>query len=325
MNTHLKLSLLAICCGFSTTSFAQLPLKSHVYEDKTTPNQFYVATGDNSQTNFARGCVAEINAVQKFSLAGADKSALYESEDKRNACKKQFQQTVPDGVGDFSFGSFNGGFEAEINAIQYNLYYSTTQYIPFYLFFTAKSEDKENNKEQLSSKLLGTNSGLLNIKFADDVYQFGLNGDGEGVCDFAGSPAGFGGCFINFQAGAKLLEYKDTDGKTKQLGAGYASVQFTAELPITKVNPVTKEGRLVGALGFSAYYANTDDVKHLFPELKDNDVGKVQDLKKAYASVDAGILFTISNQFSAKFSVSHPLVNDDAFETITKFSFTWTP
>ena len=217
-----------------------------------------------------------------------------------------------------------GGLEAEVNAVRYNLHYSTNQSIPFYLFFTAKSEKSDDSSEGVSSKFLGADSGLLNFKFADDLTRFDGN-NGNGLCDFKGDTNGFGGCYLNWQLGGKLLDYKDDKGKDKQMGAFYFSLQGVIDFAITEGTSLTKAGRLVGAIGLSGYYANTDDVKHLFPEFEDNDVGKVDDLKKWYASVDAGLYFTISDTFSAKASVSHPLVNEDVFDTIVKFNVTWTP
>jgi hypothetical protein len=301
---HLTLIYLAF---FSSLSFAQLPDQSRIYYDE--------------------------GKIKRYEAESFKKDI---SDLKLNGCKNDtcanITSNIPEGFGGLSFGSFNGGAQAKATLARYNIHYSAKGKLPLYILATTPiaNDTSDNN---VSSSLLGTNSGLLNIKIADDTLTFySLSGDGEGICDFRGpsSPNGNnlgGGCYLNNPAGIPLVDYIDENGKSKQLGSFYASSQLSFEFMISKLsnNKLSKAGRIAGGIGISGYYANTDKVNHLFPKLKDTDEFKVEDLNKWYASIDAGITFTIDEEFSITATASYPLVNDKAFDTVTSIDFTWSP
>ena len=120
-----------------------------------------------------------------------------------------------------------------------------------------------------------------------------------------------------------MVEYTKPDGSTDNLIAGYTSIQFSFDFPITQEG--TRAGRLVGAAGLSAYYANTSKIQNLFPEFSDSNVGKVKELKKFYASFDAGLKFTITNVVDINLKTTIPLTNRDVFDNQLSISVTWKP
>jgi hypothetical protein len=232
---------------------------------------------------------------------------------------------VKEGFGSFSLGSFGGGVDAQVNLVRYNIHYSTNGSIPFYILGTAQATEAQG-VEKINQSIIGQDSGLVNFKLATDWnIGEGENGNGNGICDFKGAVATLkGGCWANLQGGVKLLEYMDENDKTKNLGSFYMSGMLTMEFPISDAS-MTRAGRLISGVGFSGYYANTDKISHLYPEFTDGVVGNVADLKDWYASLDAGLTLTIDDQFSVKWTISKPFVNDKAFETVSSFSITWQP
>jgi hypothetical protein len=232
---------------------------------------------------------------------------------------------IPTGFGNMSFGSFNGGAEAKATLFRYNLHYSSRGFIPFYILATTTAGGNLDS-DSVKTNLFGTNSGLLNFKFADDVYTFNAKKKG-GICNFDENPFLSGGCYLNYQLGAKMIGYTKEGGGTGNFVAGYTSIQLAIDLPITQLTAGTfsRAGRLVAAAGFSAYYANTDKVQNLFPEFQDNAVGKVDDLKSSYASFDAGLKFTLTDVVDVSLSSSFPLTNKDIFDNQVSISVTWAP
>ncbi len=233
---------------------------------------------------------------------------------------------VQQGFGGFSLGSFGGGVDTKITFVRYNLHYSTNGSIPFYIMGTAQASDTQG-ADKVNQGVLGQNTGLVNFKFASDwnIGERWGKPNGNGFCDFTGADETLkGGCWANLQGGVKLVEYTDENEKTKNLGSIYVSGMLSMELPISDAS-LTRAGRLIAGLGLSGYYANTDKIAHLYPEFVDGEVGNVADLKEWYASVDAGFTFTIDKEFSVKYRLSKPLVNDEAFETISSISLTWQP
>lgn len=232
---------------------------------------------------------------------------------------------IPTGFGGLSFGSFNGGAEAKATLLRYNIHYSSRGFIPFYILATTTAGNNLD-ADNVKTNLFGTNSGLLNFKMADDVYTFNAHKK-NGFCNFVDNPFLSGGCYLNYQLGAKMIGYTDENGKTDNLVAGYSSIQFAVDLPITqtKANVFSRAGRLVAALGLSAYYANTEKVQNLFPEFKDSEFGKVEGLNEFYSSVDAGVKFTLTNVVDINLSASFPLVNKKVYDNNVSISIVWYP
>ncbi|MDX2370475.1 MAG: hypothetical protein QNK36_19070 [Colwellia sp.] len=240
----------------------------------------------------------------------------------------QVESVIPEGFGGLSFGSFGGGAEAKATLVRYNLFYSTFGSIPLYIMASTPVANDDSSIDHLNASLLGTDSGLINIKIADDVYTFNGNGkaNGNGLCDFTGATDNLqGGCYLNSQAGIKMIEFTDDKGKSKQLGSFYTSIQLSFDFPISEEDGLTRAGRLAGGVGLSGYYANTDDIQSLYPEFKDTATNTVDELDKWYASFDASLMFAIDKEFSITASVSVPLVNDDVFDTVAGVQFQWAP
>ena len=360
--------LILLAISFSTATFGQMPLKSRIYKTgvDTEGNSLYMRYEASKQKvmenlanpalDFADKCKRGEKTIPAKAAIPAKpavqaKAAVYNNGTLVTAAQPgiaaapakpavvsrqekciEVSSEIPQGFGGLSLGSFGGGTEATATLLQYNIHYSTLGYIPIYfLASTPIAEDVTN--ESINHSLLGSNTGLLNIKLSDDFYTFFKeknSGKGEWICDFSGeeiNPNLQGGCYINTQVGLKLVEYRDENNKSKQLGAVYTSIQFSFDFPISQLveGKFSKAGRLVGGLGFSGYYANTDDIVHLFPELHDTNGVQVSDLDKLYASFDMGMNFTIDEEFSLEASVSVPLVNDDIFDTVTSIRFTWAP
>ncbi|GAB58271.1 hypothetical protein [Rheinheimera nanhaiensis] len=305
-----KLLIYTLLISASPYAFSQTPLSSRLYLD--------------SQDNVIR---YEAN-IHSYGLKGkSSASELLSTLGITTACTKdkcaQASDKIPQGFGNLSLTSFSGGAEAQINLIRYNLHYSAHGYLPLYLIVNA-STDASFNLDTLNNSLLGTDTGLVNFKIADDTYTFNQD-DGHGICDFKGSGSSannlHGGCYINLQAGVKLLNYQNELEVDKRMAAFYSSAQFAFEFPITESTEIKKAGRLVGTLGLSGYYANTAKASSLFPELVENE----DKLDKAYASFDAGFNLVIDEQFSITAKFSHPLNNKELLDSVTSVSFTWAP
>lgn len=293
-----------VCLSVSFSPLAQLPNESRIFKN-------------------SEGVIKRYEAAQLKSNSDIDGLGLNEDCDSDSDDCAQLSYLIPEGFGGVSLGSFSGGTQVELTLLRYNIHYSKNGRIPFYLLATTPLAGQVDVDTSISS-LLGTDSGLLNLKIADDVITlFSEEGNGDGLCDFKGASDSNlqGGCYINTQMGIKLVEYLGDTGKSKQMGAFYASTQFSFEFPISDESGLTRAGRLAGGLGFSGYYANTDNVKHLFPELADTEGVQVKDLKKFYASFDAGLTFTVTEQFTITASYVKPLVNDDAFDDVVTLSF----
>lgn len=332
----MKYLIMLLAISFCSASYGQMPNKSRVYK---------VSTDKDGVPRFARyeaslktkGGMKELGDkayldVENECKDGVKKITDTESEATTEKPCAEIVDNVPQGFGGLAIGAFDGGTEATATLVQYNIHYGTYGSIPLYLLTTLPVAE-DVSKRSVKNSLLGTNSGLINIKLADDFFTFNKDkskGDGYGFCDFAKSPLDSnlqGGCYMNTQLGMKVVEYKDENDKSKQLGAIYTSIQFSFDFPISQVvgDKLTKAGRLAGGVGVSGYYANTDDVEHLFPKLHNSDGVKIADLDNAYASFDAGVIFTIDDEFSLEANVSIPLINDEVFDTVASIKFTWAP
>lgn len=302
---HMKHIIILFTLFITTFAFAQMPNQSRVYPVKDGLVR-YEAEQDNLGL----------------------KAMAFDDQCKSKTTCAILKDSIPEGFGGLSFGSFDGGTEARATLYRYNIHYSTTGKIPFYLLATATPTNSEENKlGKLNNHLLGTDSGLINFKIADDFFTFNEEGgDGKGLCDFQNAQKNLGGgCYLNTQAGVKLIDYQDESGKSKYLAALYASTQISFDFAISKEanESIQRAGRLVGAFGLSGYYANTDKVSNLFPEFQSVDGMDVNKLEKLYASFDAGLTLTIDEEFSIEASFSKPLINDDRFDTVTKISLNW--
>jgi hypothetical protein len=341
-------------CLITTAAFAQDPLESRFYKTKSATGvdtveryeanldldvkilKLYVERDANDKIV---GCqktdgTAITTDAQLDAAATVNDYKLFTTISTEDITCDSFVQTgssklinlIPTGFGNVSFGSFNGGAEAKATLLRYNLHYSSRGYIPFYILATTTAGGNLDT-DNLKTNLFGTNSGLLNFKFADDIYTFNAKKK-NGFCNFDENPFIAGGCYLNYQLGAKMLGYTKENGSTGNLVAGYTSIQLAIDLPITTqttAGSFSRAGRLVAAAGFSAYYANTDKIQSLFPEFQDNVVGNVSDLKKSYASFDAGLKFTLTDVVDVNLSANFPLTNKDIFDNQVSVSVTWAP
>lgn len=336
--------LILVLTIMSGVVFAQNPLESRVYKvgkgsikyeanlklDFETFKYYVDKDGNGNPVNCKH--VKGGKFIKKFSTFDEIKT-VYKNYSFVNSLEniqcanfaKDTQEKIPTGFGNLSFGSFNGGAEAKATLLRYNIHYSSRGYIPFYLLATTTAGDNIN-PDNVKTNLFGTDSGLLNFKLADDVITFNKYNQ-SGICNFDANQFLSGGCYLNYQLGVKMVEYTNEDGSTDDLIAGYTSIQFAVDLPITKVSDkaFARAGRLIAAAGLSAYYANTDKVQNLFPEFKDNNVGKVDDLKEFYASFDAGLKFTLTDVLDINVKATMPLTNRDVFDNQIHVSFSWTP
>lgn len=299
-------SLIILPIFLPVISYAQLPDQTRIYSKGGTYVRYEATAIEGSR-------VEEMGFIKDgYCQAG---------------CAK-LKAAIPEGFGGLVIGTSSGGAEARANLFRYNIHYSANGSLPLYILATTPIAD-DNSKDTANKSLLGTDSGLLNIKIADDTLTFNKeDGDGEGVCDFANGQGNLiGGCYLNTQVGIKFIDYLNDEGKSKQLASFYTSAQLSFEFPVSElsISQLTRAGRLAGGFGVSGYYANTDKVEHLFPEFQDTENAKVVGLKKWYASFDAGLSLTIDKQFSISATISKPLVNDDSFETITSINLNWIP
>jgi hypothetical protein len=323
---------------FSTSAAAQKPLQSRVYivsdagkveryeanlkldSDMT---ELYLASVDINTCTKVNDPTSKLNSsvLVQAEVAAFDNTLKNVDCKLKNNLSHDISDDIPTGFGDLSFGSFNGGTQVEATLLRYNLHYSSSGAIPFYILATTAAGGNID-PENVKTNLVGTDGGLLNFKFADDVVTF--NGKRKnGFCNFTSNDLLSGGCYLNYQLGAKMVEYTNEDGTTDSLFAGYTSIQLAFDFPITQDG--SRAGRLVGAAGLSAYYANTEKVQFLFPEFSDSATGNVADLDKYYASFDVGLKFTISNVVDINVKSSIPLSNRDVFSNQTSISVSWRP
>lgn len=305
-----KFLLASLLINIAPNALSQTPLSSRLYLNEDGKVFRYEANLRSYELKDSE------KGIKSLDVLGTDESCTNDN----NGCAEA-KIKIPQGFGNLALTSFSGGTEARINLVRYNLNYSTNGYLPIYLLVNPTT-DVEFTRETLNNSLLGTDTGLVNFKIADDTYTFKQN-DGNGVCDFRDEDTKnlHGGCYVNLQAGVKLLNYKSPQDENKRTAAFYSSAQFAFEFPITEPTNLTKTGRLIGTFGLSGYYANTAKASSLFPELTENQ----SKLNKAYASFDAGINLVIDDQFSVTATFSHPLNNKELLDSVTSVSFTWTP
>lgn len=342
--------LLALVPVFSIIpAHAQLPLESRIYMKDGTAYRYFIDDKDVAAAEralsqqLAEEATAPLNEqLQEFrkieaqqpltAQESAAEAALHEQIEKaRDDAKKEadeaYDNKVPDGFGGLDFAGTSAGAEVRVTPIRYNIHYSAKGSLPFYLMMVSQAE-RVVDADQSSRNLMDRDGGLLNIKIADDVWQpFSKPGNGPDVgkrlCDFRGSDvaAGFGGgCYLNLQAGVKVFNYVESSA-TEYDFAGYASVSFAFEFPISKgenVRRPAKAGRVIGALGVSGFSATTDNVAALFPE-----VAGIEDMDKRYAVADAGLRFTIDNKFSLLAEYKKPLGNEELFEETYSLSLSY--
>lgn len=186
--------------------------------------------------------------------------------------------------------------QGSINWLKYYLAFSDEVWIPIYLVSATASAKKDT--DALESDLLNRNGGVLNFKYASEraVYPFGL-------CNFNISLRG--GCYVVWEAGAKVLSIDDAEGDADYEYAAYASAGMDFEFPIfpdmankpsaDKPFNIDPAGNLLIGASVNTLHTSTDKIREFY--LINGETAKLN-IEETTSYVDWRIGFQITGKIS---------------------------
>ena len=195
---------------------------------------------------------------------------------------------INEGLGAFNFSSANDESTFNANLVKYNLLLADDISLPFYLF-VGRPVESNVNEDTAQNALLSRESGLFNIRFANDFTNFSVplpNSD-KRLCKFTEMP---GGCFFGYDFGLKTWETDENGtGDSDYTYAAYGALTLSVELPITDAAKTSIAGRLIWNLGANYVNSDSDKYRNLFLD----DAGS-EDVSDNMGYIDTKFIFTVT-------------------------------